>query len=634
MPGFSIPGLGSAKPNEKLPTANFAPQALVAAATDRPGDVKDGSAHSGTEAEGDAMVIDKDDGPAQQEISAPDMVISSPPDNHLTDMAPKGESHKVLSRGINAEVSQGGLGQTVDATIIPSISVSASKSGPPHVTDALAAALDGLVEHGERAAPQHEAGPETAEEIDARAEWEADSSPYESSASSSDSSDDSPDEESDTEMLGVQEAARLLLETADGSDEEDEDRKKSKGGGPGNQVKSKHEDTEAVPPKPDVVLTDQDPITLLGDLLHIVERSAVIRGDTAGEFRVLDAGSVLCTQDRVVLGVVADVIGNVRHPMYLLRFSQEDEASMASLAPGTSVFYPSKHATFVFTSALRNVKGTDASNFYDEEAGDDELEFSDDEKESAFKRGLKEQRMKRRGGGGREATQRHSHIPRNGGQTGEIPTTLDYDDDDGPYKPLARPANFGQGAPTESPEPSAAGFRRGGGAGGDRGGHRGQRAHRGRGGRGDRGRGDRGRGRGGFSSGYSLPPQMSPPVAVSGSLPTSTPGSLPPPSQWPFSFPPPPPQHLQPPGPPPAAGLSQTNFHPSYQTWQQQPAAHAAAPVLNPGFAYPPPPPTYYGQQPQSQVAANPPSHNGNAPLGWMQGQGEPGWGYNYEPGR
>lgn len=43
-------------------------------------------------------------------------------------------------------------------------------------------------------------------------------------------------------------------------------------------------------------------------------------------------------------------------------------------------------SNFVFPSQLAKLKGSDASNVHDEEIGVDEVEFSDDETEAAYKR--------------------------------------------------------------------------------------------------------------------------------------------------------------------------------------------------------------------------------------------------------
>ena len=51
---------------------------------------------------------------------------------------------------------------------------------------------------------------------------------------------------------------------------------------------------------------------------------------------------------------------------------------------------------------LLSKKGCDASNFYDEELAEKELEFSDDEKEREHKKALKQAKKKKRGGNSEE----------------------------------------------------------------------------------------------------------------------------------------------------------------------------------------------------------------------------------------
>jgi H/ACA ribonucleoprotein complex non-core subunit NAF1 len=41
---------------------------------------------------------------------------------------------------------------------------------------------------------------------------------------------------------------------------------------------------------------------------------------------------------------------------------------------------------FVFVNQLKQQKGSDASNAHDEEPAEDEVEFSDDDQEAAYKR--------------------------------------------------------------------------------------------------------------------------------------------------------------------------------------------------------------------------------------------------------
>lgn len=54
-----------------------------------------------------------------------------------------------------------------------------------------------------------------------------------------------------------------------------------------------------------------------------------------------------------------------------------------------SVYYCAKLASFVFTQDIRGLKGSDASNVWDEEIGVAEMEWSDDEQEQEFKKNQK-----------------------------------------------------------------------------------------------------------------------------------------------------------------------------------------------------------------------------------------------------
>ncbi|PBP27169.1 snoRNP assembly factor Naf1 [Diplocarpon rosae] len=380
--------------------------------------------------------------------------------------------------------------------------------------DALAAAEDMLL--AEIPATEEVPASEDALEEGEHPEWELDSSPIESSSSSSSddsSSDESEEGENSYKLLTPAEQARILMEGEGGSDDEGGGKAKAAA----TQLRTKNEVTEVVVPKPDVTITLAMPIVEVGNVEHIVESTLVIRAKTSGEFRCLESGSVLCLEDRSVIGAVSEILGPVQKPLYSVMFTNAEDIAAAGLSLGTKIFYSEQHSTFVFTQALKAFKGSDASNLHDEEVGEEEIEFSDDEAEAEHKRRVKQKKNEKRGGriqqngsrgGGHPLQQQHA--PHDATQG------INYDDaeDDGPYRPLARPAGFensiglGRG---EAPQESAPGTYvrpnrdqfRGRGRGGDR--LRGDRP---------RGSGDRGRGRdgypdrrGGQSQGPSLPPR-------------------------------------------------------------------------------------------------------------------------------
>lgn len=330
----------------------------------------------------------------------------------------------------------------------------------------------------------------------AEAEFEVDSSPYESCSSDfstdSSSSDDSEDDNDadDYEMLSPEEEARRLM-AEDGNAEE-----KTISGIP----RTLNEKPDEVVPKPQISVTADMMVEELGRVENLVENLVLIKANISGEYQVLESGSVLCLEDRSVIGVIAETLGRVHQPYYSVRFSNTAAIEEAGIIKNTKVYYVTQHSTTVFTQPLKAYKGSDASNLHDEEAGDNELEFSDDEAEAEHKRQVKLQKRAR-------YDIKHGHDdsvvggpqPRPGvpdshpnGRLNAWPEyppnpaelALNYDDagedSDDLYTPLARPSNLHEmvarkdGLSENNPS----------------------RGNANRGGRG-KGRGDRGGGRGG-----------------------------------------------------------------------------------------------------------------------------------------
>lgn len=326
-------------------------------------------------------------------------------------------------------------------------------------------------------------------------EFELDSSPIESSlsdTSSDQSSSDDLDDDDDYEMLDPAEQAARLMREDGGSDDEGMGRgNNGAGAGPPRTLNEKPDE---VVPKPNLIITENMKIEELGLVENLVENLVLIKAKTSGEYQVLEFGSVLCLENRIVIGVVAETLGRVEQPYYAVRFTNERAITEVGISRGTKIFYVEQHSTSVFTQSLKNFKGSDASNLHDEEVGDEGIEFSDDEAEAEYKRKLKLTKQAKRDtredskdGYPRGGRQRGSKIQKRPGekhQPGQNGTSyIDYDNPEGGdelYTPLARPSNLheimGRGeAPLED-----------------------QNLHHrtDRGGRGGRGRGDRGRGRG------------------------------------------------------------------------------------------------------------------------------------------
>lgn len=82
---------------------------------------------------------------------------------------------------------------------------------------------------------------------------------------------------------------------------------------------------------------------------------------------------------------VFETFGPTSQPFYQVKFPSSSSINTDVIKILRPVFHVPGRSKFVFPSQLKAMKGSDASNFYDEEVAEDEAEFSDDEKESAFK---------------------------------------------------------------------------------------------------------------------------------------------------------------------------------------------------------------------------------------------------------
>ncbi|GAP82724.1 putative H ACA ribonucleoprotein subunit Gar1 [Rosellinia necatrix] len=549
MSGLQIPGLSTLQPTAESDNA-------------QPAVVTNGQA---TTKELEAMTIDSANPPQDTDLEAPgdEMVVDHPP------------SPPSLTSGLEALL--GGLEPLPGSAPASSNSTSGAAGIQSASDNVVMSEPNNAVQGGESSGDNN--GALEGE----HPEWEVDSSPYESSSdsSSSDDSDDDSDDEKDYKVLGPEETARILMEMDGGSDDEGDG--KGKGGGSG-LVRTKNELPEAIIPRPEVKIGPEMEITELGVIEHFVDNLAVIKANTTGEYQVLDTGSVLCLEDRTVVAALADVIAAVREPRYTAGFTNEEEIKSFGLEPGTKIFYPPALANLGLTQVLKTNKGTDASNWHDEEVAEDEIEFSDDEKEAEYKRQLK---AKKRGArGGRDgAAGRGGRNDANPTGTSAASNGLKYDDgddDDGPYRPLARPSGFGQNQfPNGGNEVPANSSGYGGIS-------RGNRADfRGRGGRGRAGRGSRGSNPRG---GHSLPPR---PQGQSGQGGQGTQGFQQPPAQQ-YNLP---------------AGLPMSATNQSYPAFPLPPQSNSQQqhqtpnqqfpfiwPQNNQGGFYPPPPPQFTSQ--------------------------------------
>jgi H/ACA ribonucleoprotein complex non-core subunit NAF1 len=207
---------------------------------------------------------------------------------------------------------------------------------------------------------------------------------------------------------------------------------------------------------PNITLTSDTTIKELGKVENIVDNVVLVTTKLSGEYQVLETSSVLCLEDKTLIGVVAEALGRVEQPFYSVRFTNAVAVYDAGISKGTTIFYVPQYSTFVLTEALKAMKGSDASNIHDEEIRAEELEFSDDEAEAEHKRKQKILRQANRGGRetfgdgfSRQPRQREQAVQSNGDTNREI-AGLNYDDvgnEDDFYTPPARSFNLHEQTP-------------------------------------------------------------------------------------------------------------------------------------------------------------------------------------------
>lgn len=103
----------------------------------------------------------------------------------------------------------------------------------------------------------------------------------------------------------------------------------------------------------------------------------------------LDLDSVLFLKDGSPIGLIFEVFGPVKEPRYLIRFNSRGEIEERNLKVDLPVYCaPTLGApitSYVFTTDLMKIKGSDASWKHNNEPPEELQEFSDDEQERMFK---------------------------------------------------------------------------------------------------------------------------------------------------------------------------------------------------------------------------------------------------------
>ncbi|KAI8347349.1 Gar1/Naf1 RNA binding region-domain-containing protein [Blakeslea trispora] len=197
---------------------------------------------------------------------------------------------------------------------------------------------------------------------------------YESSELDISSDEDSSDESSSEKEEEGKTKQTVMM---DGDEEETDE-----------IIKTAHEIVDFVIERPDYEVTPSTSIVLAGHIYNVIDNVIVVHARQGSELSTLDQGSLLVYEDRQVMGEVFETFGPIVRPYYSVRYNTAQEIDLALAVVGAPVFYvPSYNKThLVEVESLKRIKGSDASNMYDEEVDEEEMEFSDDEKELEHKR--------------------------------------------------------------------------------------------------------------------------------------------------------------------------------------------------------------------------------------------------------
>ncbi|WBW71196.1 snoRNP assembly factor Naf1 [Schizosaccharomyces osmophilus] len=259
----------------------------------------------------------------------------------------------------------------------PTACVVPSSTKPVYVDDSLNTAENFIVsgQPSEGNTVQEEKIEEEEKEKPVNSRSDAESS--ESSESDSESDSDS-DSNSTSSLSEVQETEKLELE------QESE----------ATPPKTIHEMPEEVYERPTIELGPDSLIEPLGQVLQVLKKELVVQSDVQNEELIFDEKTVLCFEDKTIVGFIHETFGPVSSPFYVVRFTNEEECASINPFVGKKVFYVPTMANRLDPEPLKYIKGSDASNVYDEEINPSEQEFSDDEAEVVAKQNKRKKKRK------------------------------------------------------------------------------------------------------------------------------------------------------------------------------------------------------------------------------------------------
>jgi H/ACA ribonucleoprotein complex non-core subunit NAF1 len=129
------------------------------------------------------------------------------------------------------------------------------------------------------------------------------------------------------------------------------------------------------------VIGESDNLHNAGVVEEIVEDRIIVKVHTM--MGILDLDNILFNANGICIGYIDDVIGKVDSPYYVVKMFPTLDRTL--IMKDEIVFFVEKNAKILRTDRMKR-KGCDASNAFDEELPEEEMEYSDDEEEQSMKK--------------------------------------------------------------------------------------------------------------------------------------------------------------------------------------------------------------------------------------------------------
>ena len=138
-----------------------------------------------------------------------------------------------------------------------------------------------------------------------------------------------------------------------------------------------------------------DELTHIGRVASIIDRVIIVQSFKSQY--PLDLDTVLFNKDGHALGSIFDVFGPVCEPRYVVRFNDHEDIIKKNISVDSPVYYAASlhepYTSYIFTSHLLAMKGSDASWKHNHEPPEEVKEYSDDEEEGKARNATKKRKM-------------------------------------------------------------------------------------------------------------------------------------------------------------------------------------------------------------------------------------------------